>query len=75
MTPESISIREAVRGDLPAILQLYAQPGYDDGRILEEEEAARIFERCSAYPFYRFFIAQKDDEIVGVYGLLIMDNL
>lgn len=31
---ESVLCREATRGDLPQVLRLYAQPGFDHGEML-----------------------------------------
>ena len=70
-----MQIRKAQIDDLPAILQLYAQPGMDDGKILDVSYAESIFQRMQQYPNYRLFVAQENDNIVGSYALLIMDNL
>lgn len=73
----SITVREAVAGDIPTVLDLYAQPGMDDGRVLSEEEAQRIFAEFVRYPNYRLFVAcdEGDGAIVGSYALLVMHNL
>jgi ribosomal protein S18 acetylase RimI-like enzyme len=71
----ALSIREAVRGDLPAILALYAQPELDDGKTLPLADAERLFARLAQYPDYRLYVAEADGAIVGSYALLIMDNL
>ncbi len=68
-------MREATAADLPAILELYRQLGEDDGRVLDLEGARRIFARICTCPEYRLHIAQAGERVVGVYGLLIMDNL
>ncbi|WP_308388818.1 GNAT family N-acetyltransferase [Acidithiobacillus sp. AMEEHan] len=70
-----MQIRAAQIDDLPAILQLYAQPGMDDGKVLDVSRAESIFQRMQQYPNYRLFVAQENDNIVGSYALLIMDNL
>lgn len=75
MTGSDIEMRLATRDDLDTMLELYAQPEYDDGLVLDGETAAAIFERTGKYPYYRFFVAQRADEVVGVYSLLIMENL
>ena len=72
---KTITIRESDRADLPAILGLYSQLGQDDGRILDLETAQRLFDRIRAYPAYRLYLAVKNGQAVGVFGLLIMDNL
>jgi GNAT superfamily N-acetyltransferase len=74
MTP-SVICREATRGDLPQVLRLYAQPGFDDGEVLPLDEAERIFARMAAYPDYRLYVAEHGGNIVGTFALLVMDNL
>ena len=70
-----IHLRAAIADDLPAVLELYAQPDFDDGEILPIGEAKRLLERFSAYPDYTLFVAEQDGTIVGSFALLIMDNL
>ena len=73
----SITLREARAEDLPAVLELYAQPGMDDGRVLTEEQALALFAEFARYPSYRLFVAcdERDGCVVGSYALLIMHNL
>ncbi|HDO36887.1 MAG TPA: hypothetical protein ENH07_11410 [Nitrospirae bacterium] len=70
-----VEIRAAAERDLPAILPLYAQPGMDNGSVLTRESAQKIFDGMKLYPDYRFFVAVADGEVIGVFALLIMDNL
>jgi len=70
-----VSIREALPDDLNQLLALYAQLGQDDGRVLDTAAARQIFHRIKAYPDYRLYVAVLDHAIVGVFALLIMDNL
>ncbi|MGX2042229.1 GNAT family N-acetyltransferase [Methylocaldum sp. MU1018] len=71
----ALHFREALKSDLPDLLQLYAQPDLDDGKVLTVSEAERIFERMARYPDYKIYIAVKGDRVVGTFALLIMDNL
>jgi GNAT superfamily N-acetyltransferase len=71
----AIRIREAGATDLAAVLALYAQPDLDDGRVLAIEDARQVFARFSLYPDYHLFVAVLDEEVVGTFALLIMDNL
>ena len=71
----NIDIREAFNDDLPAILKLYSQLGMDDGEVLDLEKAEHIFAKMRFYPYYKLYIASMDDAAVGVFALLIMDNL
>jgi len=76
-------IRQAVAADLPAVLQLYAQPSMDNGRVLTLPQAEQLWAQFSLYPNYRLFVAcsQAHEEskpveaVVGTYALLIMHNL
>jgi GNAT superfamily N-acetyltransferase len=71
----SVAIREAGEADLRAVLRLYAQPGLDDGDVLDEPAAREVFRRFRRYPSYRLYVAELDGAIVGAFALLIMDNL
>ncbi len=75
MTSIVYEVTEARDTDIGAILELYAQPAYDKGEVLTESEARIMFERVRQYPFYKFFVAKSGSRIVGVYGILVMDNI
>lgn len=68
-----VKIREAVRSDLEAILGLYAE--LDDGQSLDLCDAESVFKRIQSYPDYSVYVAELEGEVVGVFELLIMDNL
>ncbi|MBI1730500.1 GNAT family N-acetyltransferase [Candidatus Acetothermia bacterium] len=68
-------IREAHSADLQAILELFAQPGVDDGKHLSLADAKKIFEKIKEYPDYKIYVAVLNARVVGTFGLLIMDNL
>ena len=68
-------IRTAAEADLPDILELYAQPGMDDGKILSPDDAKTIYAKIMSYPDYELYVAEEDGTIVGAFALLIMDNL
>jgi ribosomal protein S18 acetylase RimI-like enzyme len=72
---ELVSCRKASKPDLPAILQLYAQPEMDNGKVLSLTKAERIFEKIEGYPDYAIYVAVYRGEIIGSFELLIMDNL
>jgi len=74
----SLHIRQATVQDLPSVLQLYAQPSMDNGKVLSLPAATVLFERFSAYPNYRLFVASQDSPettVIGTYALLVMHNL
>ena len=75
MEPAPVQIRPAKSTDLPGVLRLYGQPGLDDGAVLPIAEAERRFARFASYPDYVLYVAELEDEIVGTFALLIMDNL
>lgn len=70
-----LAIHEATEADLPSILTLYAQPEMDDEKILTVSNAIKIFKKMRMYPNYKIFIAKLDNETVGSFALLVMDNL
>jgi GNAT superfamily N-acetyltransferase len=70
-----IMIRPATKSDLPAVLQMYAQPDLDNGAILSITEAEIIFEDLAKYPNYQIYVAEVERQLVGTFALLIMDNL
>jgi GNAT superfamily N-acetyltransferase len=47
----------------------------DDGSVLTLEEARKLFRRLQSYPDYKLFIAAAGGEILGVFAMIIMDNL
>ncbi|HEY9096177.1 MAG TPA: GNAT family N-acetyltransferase [Hydrogenophaga sp.] len=72
----STAIRQAHEADLEAVLALYAQPGLDDGRVLDAESARQVLAEFARYPSYRLFVAcDTQGLVVGSYALLIMHNL
>lgn len=76
-TPAKLTpaIRVAVKADLPAIMEIYAQPTVDNGKILSFAEAESIYDRMQLYPDYRLYVTECDAGVVGTFALLIMDNL
>lgn len=70
-----LSIQPAEKSDLPGILALYAQPDLDDGEMLSHQEAIVLFEKFEQYPNYKLYKALRENQIVGTFALLIMDNL
>jgi GNAT superfamily N-acetyltransferase len=68
-------IRPAEPEDIGAVLRLYAQPAFDDGKVLDEVSARAPYDRFSHYPDYKIYIAEVDARIVGSFALLVMLNL
>jgi GNAT superfamily N-acetyltransferase len=65
---------EADFKDLQNILILYAD-ALDSNTVISIERANMIFEKMKSYPNYKVYVAAVDNEIVGTFALLIMDNL
>ncbi len=72
---DGTQIRQATRQDLAAVLQLYAQPGLDDGAMLSAAQAETVFAKMMRYPDYHLYVALSAHRIVGTFALLVMDNL
>lgn len=71
-------IQEASESDIPMVLELYAQPAFDDGQVLSLSEALEIFRTFRKYPYYKIFVMfdqKHEGKIVATYALLKMDNL
>lgn len=74
----TLDLREATPDDLPQVLALYAQPGLDDGQVLDLESARALHAQFARYPNYRLFVAcdsADPDQVLGSYALLVMHNL
>jgi GNAT superfamily N-acetyltransferase len=71
----NITIEEAKRNDLQAILDLFALPDMDNGNVLSIDEAGKIFDKMSQYPNYKTYIARDHQIIVGTFSLIIVENI
>lgn len=70
-----LKIRVAAPDDLEAVLRLYAQPDFDDGKVLSLDEAKALYARFLDYPDYCIYLAEVDGRVVGTFALLVMLNL
>jgi GNAT superfamily N-acetyltransferase len=68
-------IREAIEADLPSILSLYGQPDFDNGGVVDLNDARDCLAMIGRYPDYRIYVAEIESGLIGVYSLLIMDKL
>jgi len=68
-------MRAATAADLPKVLDLYAQPEFDAGKVLPLETARQLLERFADYPDYALYVAERGGKIVGTFALLVMHNL
>ena len=71
----NVHVRKASRDDLEGILQLYAEPDIDNGKVLDLRNTESVFDKMQLYPNYSLYVAAIDKQIVGSFALLIMDNL
>ncbi len=70
-----IDIVGATESDLPNILELYRNV-LDNGKpVLSLNDARLILKKMDQYPDYHLYIAKLNDEIIGSFALLIMDNM
>ena len=71
----TVHVRSITQRDLPAVLRLYRQPALDDGVALELDDAVQLLKKIQQYPNYRLCVAELEEQVVGTFALLIMDNL
>ncbi len=67
-------IRRAVRQDLPEVLEL-VRLLETDGRVLDLDSAGQLFARFQSYPNCTLYVAEYQETVIGMFVLLIMDNL
>ena len=70
----NLTIRLATIDDVPAILNVYAS-ALDNNKVLSIQEAQKIFIKQNQYPDYHVFLAEIDNEAVGTFALLVMENM
>jgi ribosomal protein S18 acetylase RimI-like enzyme len=71
----ALTIRAATEQDIPAILNLYREGGIDGGISFTVEEAVAHFALLKRYPYFKVFLAELNEAIVGTYELAILDNM
>ncbi len=71
----SAFIRQAEYKDLSKILILYEGLTKDPDDRISLETARAKYEKLKTYPDYHIYVAEVENEIVGTFALLIMDNL
>jgi GNAT superfamily N-acetyltransferase len=67
-------IRKATLDDVKNILNIYAE-ALDNGKVITVEKAQEIFLKQQQYPNYQVFIALYEQQTVGTFALLIMENM
>jgi GNAT superfamily N-acetyltransferase len=67
-------IRQATLDDIKDILHIYAE-ALDNGKVITVEKAQKIFLKQQQYPNYQVFIALYEQQTVGTFALIIMENM
>ncbi len=70
-----LTLRKATEADLPALIALYGQPSFNNGRTVSLDEARAIFARFALYPDYAVYLAEEAGEVVGTFALMVIDNI
>ncbi|MEL7281158.1 MAG: GNAT family N-acetyltransferase [Pseudomonadota bacterium] len=70
----SDGIRLAQEGDLPAIVNLYAQDDFN-GDSISLAQAQAIYRRAFTAPSYSLWVAEADGKVVATACLLVMQNI
>ncbi|MBZ9936182.1 GNAT family N-acetyltransferase [Mesorhizobium sp. BR1-1-16] len=68
-------LRKAVEVDLPALLALYGQSSFNNGRTVSLDVARETFGRMALYPDFAVYLAERDGAVVGTFALMVIDNL
>ncbi len=71
----NVTVREASKNDLQQIIALLSELSTKDEHNITLEKAGAIFQRMDKYPFFKVYIAVFNEQIVGAFELLVMDNL
>ncbi len=71
----TLTIRKANRDDLEGILAIYAEPDIDNGNVLDLNSAEAMLNKMKHYQDYTLYVATTDNQVVGSFALLIIDNL
>jgi GNAT superfamily N-acetyltransferase len=80
MTDTKVTVRQAAKADLPAIIELMkaltlTTSTAESGRVPQPADFQRIFEQIERDPNRRLFVAEVDGKIVATADLLIAPNL
>ncbi len=70
-----LSIREATLEDLPQVMNLIGQSDMSPDNQLTERQAKDIFRQITRTPFHRLFVAELENQIVGTFALIVIQQL
>jgi ribosomal protein S18 acetylase RimI-like enzyme len=71
----NIEIREATTDDLQTILDLYAQPSMDDGKVLPLDKARAVLAKVQSNPDHFLYVATINSEIIGSFAIIVVQLL
>ena len=71
----NVLIRKAKEEDLPSILALLSEVDEPNQDSISLQKARAIFSQIQSYPNYHIYIALIEEDVVGTFALLMMDNL
>lgn len=66
-------IRQATESDLPKIIELFHEMDGEDG--LAPEGYGAIWNKINQYPYYKIFVIEDREIVIGTCSLIIIDNL
>jgi len=66
-------IRQAAEGDLPSVTELLR--GMDGEAGIDPVEAQMIWLKMAEYPYYKVFVVEEENLIIGTCSLIMIDNL
>lgn len=66
-------IRQAIETDLSDVIELLKGMDGEDG--LDPSEALNIWRKINDYPYYKVFVVEYNQLIIGTCSLIIIDNL
>lgn len=75
----NINIKEAISENINDILKLLTQlgdgsPSQSDNAV-ETVEVEKVLNKMRKYPFYKIYLAHLDEKVIGIFSLLIVDNI
>ena len=66
-------IRQGIEADLPQVLELLKGMDGEDG--MDQGEALIIWRKMTEYPYFKTFVVEDNQLIIGTCSLIIIDNL
>ncbi|WP_408008185.1 GNAT family N-acetyltransferase [Pseudalkalibacillus sp. A8] len=67
-----MNVSELKAEELDTYLELLKE--LDQENVLSHDEGLQLLEKIKRYPFYKIYYVRKEDEIIGTFSLIIIDN-